>query len=278
MGLLSTYLDVISEPLEWNCAHSPVIYEATPKYISVLGIGAIDGKMNFSYATAPPIPIAAGQLVYFDASQYKGFHVITSVDVAMNIIYTDTDYAGIATTALNWAHCPTLVFNIYSGYRTGEGNLALRTNLPSTLIASFFVEINTVTITYKWDISGYLKSIFTIPSPADGINYSLFNRFRLEFVTMSDTLEHYQVGNCAMTSEQITAKVNNGYLTEDDPFFSQCGTTVISRLTGSWILTYKIECGLENQQDFNVSDFKAGSQSGVDDYVSRTQNIGNYGG
>lgn len=262
MGVLNFYVDVVSEPAEWSCAHTPVLFEATPKSESIFISGELDGKMGFAYINSPALPLEVGQLVYLDASQYLGFHTIVSINFITGTIYTDTDYDGIITVPTNWSYCPTLEFNIYKGYRTGEGNAALRTNLPFTLIGSFYVEINTVTISYRWDVSGFLKSIFTIVAPSAGISYDLFNRYRLELVSMEDVLEFYQVGNCAIDNPEFNDDYadTGAWLTQGEEIVFDCGTTLKSQVNGGVIMTVEIEDGQDNTgKDFSTTDFLAGA-------------------
>ena len=257
---LSFYLDATTQPQAWNCAHVPVIYEAEPYYQTANITNDGNGYCLVSWLITQNIPIAVGEFIYIDASQYKGFHQIRSVNLPYQVVL-ETAYAGIPTALINYAYTPKLTFDIYKGYKTGEGNLGLRTNLPYTLVGSFFVEINTVTISYRWDVSAFLKSIFTIPEPSTGISYDLFNRFRLVFGATNDELEHYQVGNCAIDATTLNDTYVNGLpLIDGDGITFDCGITLVSSIEGGVIRTIEIEGGVSNiGKDFNQLDFFAGA-------------------
>lgn len=269
---LDFYLDVTTEPQAWNCAHVPVLFEAEPYYQELLTVTDDgNGKCLLTWFDQQNIPMAVGQLIYIDASQYLGFHEITSLTLPYQVV-VDTDYNGLLNASANYAYCPKISFDIYKGYRAGEGNTALRTNLPYTIIGSFYVEINTVTISYRWDVSAFLKSIFTIPNPSAGISYDLFNRFRLVFSATDDILEHYQVGNCAIDADTLnTDYVNGEYLIDGEPLTFDCGITLASYITGSTIQTIEIVDGASSiGKDFSLSDFYAGT---LKDFKNTTNGV-----
>lgn len=262
MGFLSDYFTVISQPAEWNCAHTPVEYEVEPVYVNLPLVGTSGGYLVITWTVDPPLPMADGDMVYISGSQYEGWHTIRDASLyAFNQVTLETSYDGVLSASATFAHSPKLSFDIYKGYRTGEGTLALRTNLPFTLIGSFYVEINTVTISYKWDVSAFLKSIFTIPEPSAGINYSLFNRFRLELNAYDDILENYQVGNCAIDNPDFNDDYaqTGAWLAEEPSVEFECGITLKSKVNGGVIVTFAIVDGDDTSgEDFNPQDFYAG--------------------
>ena len=141
---------------------------------------------------------------------------------------------------------------IYSGYDTGEGYEA---ELPLTLIGTF-TPVYDVNGEISFDISGYIKSIFTIVPPVEGINFSLFNRFRLKF---DGTLQEYYM---AVNSSIATDILNDIYVgtgiylsSATTQIIFDCGKTVLTTLEATGVVINIIvdDAGMEG--DYLDSDY-----------------------
>ncbi len=231
MGNLSDYIDVISLPATWNAAYKPIIYEGAPYGGVLQAVADNSGFAQFDISSAFTLPLAVGQSVNVATGVYAGWHVIKSIQ--STTLFT-TETAFISTIGVNAVitYLPVIQFDLYKGYFTGE---TYDTQLLYTKIATFKVDPNMATLRYKWDVSGYLQSIFTIVPPTLGIDFNMFNRFRLVFGT--DKLENYQVANAAIDNPEFnTTYGNTGQpLNEYDTIIFNCGRTAQSFIIGDTI-------------------------------------------
>jgi len=231
VGSLSDYIDVISTPEEWNAAYKPITYKGAP-YGGVLSAVTDNGGFaQFDISSAFTLTLVVGQTVNVASGVYEGFHVIKSIQ-STTLFTVETDYISAISGTSIITYLPVIEFDLYKGYATGE---TYEVELPYEKIATFKVEPNMTTFEYTWNVSGYLQSIFSIQYPTSGIDFNMFNRFRLVFG--SDDLEYYQVANSAIDNPEFdTIYANTGQpLNDTDTIVFNCGYTVQSFIIGDTI-------------------------------------------
>ncbi len=231
MASLNDYIDVQVEPAEWSAAHTPIIFNGVPYGTSVTAVTDNSGFAEIEVNIALPIAYQVGQLVHIVDSNYEGFHIIKSITSTTEFV-VETPYGGALSGTGLIIYLPVLQFDLYSGYITGE---TYDVELPYTKIATFKVEPNTKTLDYTWNVSGYLQSIFSIVPPTSGIDFNMFNRFRLVFD--NEELETYQVANASIDNTEFdTIYANTGQpLNQYDTIIFNCGYTVQSFIIGDTI-------------------------------------------
>jgi len=225
VGSLSDYIDVISTPEEWNAAYKPITYKGAP-YGGVLSAVTDNGGFaQFDISSAFTLTLVVGQTVNVASGVYEGLQSTTLFTV-------ETDYISAISGTSIITYLPVIEFDLYKGYATGE---TYEVELPYEKIATFKVEPNMTTFEYTWNVSGYLQSIFSIQYPTSGIDFNMFNRFRLVFG--SDDLEYYQVANSAIDNPEFdTIYANTGQpLNDTDTIVFNCGYTVQSFIIGDTI-------------------------------------------
>lgn len=253
MGSLNTYLPLNTQPMAWSAAHYPVEFTGVP-INSVLSVVADNSGFAQFTINIVFLPLAVGQLVYVGSGVYQGWHTIKTIQ-STTLFTTTTAFTSTISAVANIIYFPVLEFDLYVGYKPLE---EYPSQLPYTLIATFKVEPNVKTFSYKWDVSGFLKSIFSIVPPAAGIDFNLFNRFRL--VYNGDELENYQVANAAFENPAfnlIFANAGQPLNTAQTIYFN-CGETINSIIEGGIIRTYVNDgCIVEgfNGNDFDNDDF-----------------------
>jgi hypothetical protein len=247
MASLNTYLDNIQYPNVWSAAHYPIIFTAEPQTRTNVLIDNSAGYARLTFSSAFTLPLNAGALIYISDGAYKGFHLIKSVNTTIQVVL-ETLYTVNDNTAYDVNYCPTLNFTLYKGYETTE---EFPTELPLTEVASFKVEINTKTISYRWDVSGYLKSIFTIQPPTEGIDFNMFNRWRLYF--LGEDMGHYQVANASIPQSDFNEfYVNTGkILNSQNAIVFSCGKTIYSKLQNNVIVNEIVE-DAESEPEFTL--------------------------
>jgi hypothetical protein len=249
MPSLSTYLEDVIPPNPYSAVHYPITYSGTP-YSQVVFIDNNAGKLRLTFAALPTLTLNVDELIYIEDGPYLGFHFIESIASGV-FVTTKTAFAGADLTPRLVKYCPVLKFDLYSGYQTGE---EYPTELPFTKIAEITAEVNVNTRYYKWDVSGFLKSIFLIKPPVIGIDFNLFNRFRLYL--QNQELEYYQVANAAIKQEEFNIYyVNTGkYLNNQDVILFNCGNTITSKLEENVIINQVFVDAL-GQPDFEPTQF-----------------------
>jgi hypothetical protein len=236
MASLSTYLEDVIPPNPYSAVHYPIIYSGTP-YKQVVFIDNNAGKLRLTFATLPTITLNVDELIYIETGPYIGFHFIESIASGV-FVTTKTAFASADITPRLVKYCPVLKFDIYKGFKTGE---QYPTELPYTKIAEITAEVNVNTRYYTWDVSGFLKSIFLIKPPVVGIDFNLFNAYRL--VYGSQELEVYRVANAAIPQTDFTTNyVNTGaWLNSQDVIIFNCGKTIYSKLQSNVVINEVIE-------------------------------------
>lgn len=241
---------ILSEyPSQWNSVHRPIrfVYDHEQRtLVQVLNNG---GFANFWVASAYDYTPVAGEQIYVSSGIYEGYHVVSSV--SGQFITTTTTYTSNDLDSPNVLYIRLPEIEVYSGYLPGE---EYPTQLPLTLVATFNPKNNPGN-QVVFDLSEYLKSIFQIKVPVEGIDFNMFNRFRVVFD--SHAHEYYQVLNSSI----LTADINSLYVdtgaylnTNTPPVLFSCGRTILSSLTGNVVVNKYVDNANTSGSDFN-NDF-----------------------
>jgi hypothetical protein len=211
------------------------------------------GFAQLNITTPFAFDFVVGELILITFSTfYNGYHRIKQVDnqtqIVLETAFTNGD-SGIV------ANCPKITFILRSGYKVAE---AYPTELPLTTIGTFTTEINQSLNAYRFDVSGFLKSIFSIQPPQAGIDFTKFNQFRLYIGSIE--FEPYQVANAAIDNPDFDIiYANTGQvLNAVQPIFFNCGTTIYSIIENEVVRTYiNSGCIVEgfDGNDFDNDDF-----------------------
>ena len=232
---------LISGPETWNPAYRPIVFEYDHEEVTLSSISNSGGYLRISLSTAftEGTPVA-GDLIYVDITLFAGGTVTGGYRVrevtSTTVFILDKAWPGSGYGSVKWGRLPEI--KVYAGYDSGEG---YDSDLPLTLVGTFTPR-NSPDNTVRFDISGYLQSIFTIAAPAvdppSWIDFALFNRFRLYF-DGSYQPETYQVLNSTISAADLLEYyVETGrYLCEaDTPFLNDCGATILSRIESGGIV------------------------------------------
>jgi hypothetical protein len=229
---LSQYFGVTSEPRAWSAAHTPVVFELAPISKGFFITNA-SGFAQLNVTTPFAFDFVVGELILITASTfYNGYHRIKQVDSQTQIVLETAFTSGDSGIVAN---CPKITFILRSGYKVLE---AYPTELPLTTIGTFTTEINQSLNAYRFDVSGFLKSIFMIQPPQAGIDFTKFNQFRLYIGSIE--FEPYLVANAAIDNPDFdTIYANTGQpLNSQETIYFNCGETINSIIEGGIIRTY----------------------------------------
>lgn len=251
-------------PSEWNSAWRPVRYEIafdSPDFKqTTTSITDDSGNAELNFSTALFTKFIVGNKVYIESGVYLGEHEILTV-TSQTQITIDTPYLSNATVSVINMVVPLV--KVYKGYTSVE---AYFVELPITLIAEFTPEINP-DYRIAFDLSGYLQSIFTIVPPVGGIDFNMFNQFRVNLfyeaainnvgIDITIPTNPFKVLNAAIDTDTLNANfVNTGrYLTPNYPaIIFNCGKTVLSYIMDEFVVNEVLEGEPVNSGDFN-NDF-----------------------
>lgn len=244
-------MNLTTAPYNWNSLWRPIryVYEHASKVANSIGDNGGFAQWDFS-AVFSPLPVV-GERFIVTSGIYKGFHVITSVDSSTQFT-TSTPYIGGAG-AVTTLHERLPEIKLYKGYLSGE---AYDAEDPSTLVATFRPKTS-IDNNVKIDVSGYLQGEFIIEAPVEGVDNSLFSKFRLYFDGKYQTA--YNVVNSAIESATLDAYyANTGrHLTSSElPFLLDCGSTLLSRIENDAVVNHLYAStgivGEEYDEDFDT--------------------------
>lgn len=242
-------------PSAWNSVHRPIqyVYDHEEQFIS--GVLVDGGNLEVYLTGAFANTIAVGDEVYLSGVLDDGTDISALYDVLTVTSQTQLTLDVEVTTptldapsSLKFIRLPEV--KLYSGYLPLE---EYPSDLPLTLVATFTPE-NSPDNDVRIDVSEYLKSIFRIVAPVEGIDFNMFNRFRLYFDGAYK--DFYMVLNSSIKTAELNALyVNTGaYLNSQiPPIVFGCGKTILSTLQGSVVVNYVTEDGsiTENNGDYN---------------------------
>lgn len=244
-------MNVISQPPSWNSAHRPIEYTLGFYTLSALSVLDDGGFVSLFFVSAPITKFVVGDYVYMTNTSL-GLAKITSV-TSPNLITTDKDFSDYTGGGTSVKAIVIPEIRVYKGYYNLEPYEA---QLPFELIASFRPQM-TLDFDIQIDISGYLKSIFRIVAPTEGIDFNMFNQFRISRyytpaqMSSGNDLELFtspkKVINSAIKTDDLNADyVNTGrYLQKPgSALIFSCGKTILTKVTESFVTNEVIEEGV----------------------------------
>jgi hypothetical protein len=168
-----------------------------------------DGFAVFAFTGDGINSVPIGGYIYIDSGFYKGYHKVTEYFLYDTWYKTETAFdLGFPVTSGNLTFVTNGVFELYSGYETGD----LATLLPYTKIAEFAPEPN-LDGQLVVNISGYINKIFDVINSNDTttigastVYYNLFNKVTL----LIDGV--YQLELMALNSAITSLELNRDYV------------------------------------------------------------------
>lgn len=241
----------VTLPEYWSSVHRPIefVYDHEEGFLFSVTDSSGFAAFRIIGMFSSPTPVA-GEKIYIAAGTYEGFHVISSVlgdVITTTTVYINGDTG--STSSVLFIHLPQI--KVYSGYLPAE---EYPDDLPLTVVATFTPE-NSPENNVQFDISEYLKSIFRIEPPTIGIDFSMFNRYRLHFDGAYQ--DFFMVLNSSIpTSELNELYVDTGAFlnSKEPPIVFGCGKTILSTLTGSVVTNYEFDGSTPDNGDYN-NDF-----------------------
>ena len=227
-------MTLMESPYYWSSAHRPVWFTYTYESKSILTYADNGGNLritiNAQYSeNSNEVPEVGEFLIITDtASDYVGRWEILTVHSSTEFTL-DVPYTGgtVSIYGIKFERKPEI--QIYKGYDTGE---TYDTELPLTLVGTFTPR-NSPNNNLRFDVSGYLKSIFpTIPAISGaGVNYEMFNKFRLKFdgslkdpfFVLNSAIEHIELNEYFVNTGRYL--VGEAY-----PYLMDCGKNVLARI------------------------------------------------
>lgn len=241
-------------PYPWNSVHRPIPFVYDHEERTLFIVTSSGGLAVFWVQSPYNFTPVAGERIYIDSGIYEGYHTVTSV--AGSLIATSTSFIGsdFSVPTVKYIRLPQI--KVYCGYLSGE---EYDDELPSELVATFTPE-NSPEIDVRFDVSEYLKSIFRIVAPTEGIDFNMFNRFRLFFDGVYH--EFYMALNSSIKTDELNSDyVDTGaYLNSTiPPVVFGCGKTLLSHLQGNVVVNVVSNNGdiTIEHADFSDSDFSS---------------------
>lgn len=246
---------LIDEPRDWVSAHRPCNYTFGFFPASLTSVTDNGGFAQFNIASpfSADDPVVGGK-IYISTGDYAGEHTITEI-VTNTQFVTSTAYSATSTGTLYHLNVPT--FQLYKGYGSAED---YPDQLPLTLVATFTPEVSP-SYNVQINLQGYLSSIFRITAPkTTGIDFTMFNRFRLRAVYTSITYEYNnrQVLNSSIKNDVLNADyvgASNYLNAQIPPVLFGCGRTILSTLNNNVVENVVITNATEPSDGAFNTDF-----------------------
>lgn len=256
---------LFSSPPAWSSVHRPIpfVYNYETRTVIIDNSEPFGGflRINFDVSFAT-VPVVGDKIIIEDVGttilEYlEGIHTVTEVISPVEIV-TDKD-VGVHVFSLDNVTAKLLQIpeiKLYSGYATDE---EYPDDLPLTLVATFTPE-NSPDNDIRFDVSEYLKSIFRIIAPVEGIDFNMFNRFRLFFDGYYQ--ETYQVLNSSIETDLLMsdyANTGNPLNSKFPPIVFGCGRTIISFLENN-VVTNVVSINddiMDVEGDYYVGDYSS---------------------
>ena len=238
---------------EWSSAHRPIIFTYAYQTQTIASISNDAGYAKVVISSAFDTPPTVGDRLILSSTTlaaYNGIYKILIVNSTTSFTI-DTPYtiADILTGNCKFIKIP--VFQLYVGYDTGE---TYDTELPLALVATF-TPINSPQGNVQIDLSGFLKSTFTITPPdgTTGVDFTVWNRYRL-FVDEEFSADYYVI-NASVEQDYLnnyfvkTGRYLMAYdkfilgTPENYQFLQGCGKTLVYRIQGNTVVKYIAEDG-----------------------------------
>lgn len=234
-------------PYFWNSAHDPdgilMTFDYESQTINANANNGGNAKISIDTAyteNSSEVPTVGEYLIIKDtAHAYYGRHEILTVHSSTQFTIDKAYNAGAAASGeLYFERIPQL--QLYKGYNTGE---EYDTELPITLLATWtprpYINLTTATFNIQLNLSGYLRSIFSIENPitTPSTDFNLFNRFRLKYDGAYD--DFYYVVNSAIphaTLNEYYVDTGAWLVPESTPYVSSCGNGVLTKITDAEVI------------------------------------------
>lgn len=260
---MAVVLTLTSQPSAWNSVHQPIPFVLDFEEKNLTQVNDVSGSAQFVVTLYDYELPTAGDRIYVESGIYAGFHTVVSTTLSVGVIniQTNTTYTANSSGMNVKAVIPVPEISLYKGYDTGE---EYDTELPYELVATF-TPVVSLTGDIQFDVSGFLKSIFTIEAPTIGIDFSLFNRFRIDFTgnMLSPGGAFYifptwQALNSAIpTAELMSTYFGTGvYLSSSTTqIIFGCGKTILSLLDATGVvINTEVEDG-DTGADYFYDDY-----------------------
>ncbi len=253
-------------PHEWSSAHRPINFTYTYQNQTIASISNDGGYAKVVVSSAyTTTPIVGDRLILSSTTSaaYDGVFKILTVNSTVSFTI-DTPYTIPSALTGNCKFLKIPVFKIYTGYDTGEG---YEDELPLYL-AGTITPKNSPDNNIQLDVSGYLKSTFTIeePSTTTGVDFAVWNRYRI-YVDGAYSADYYVI-NSSIDSDILNKYyVKTGrFLVAYDQFTTgtpelrqyvqDCGYTLMYRIQGNAVVRYVFTDGVtgveEHDGDFDT--------------------------
>jgi hypothetical protein len=199
-------INQISAPAQGSAVFTPMVYEFaftsnTCFFVDLSGVAAID------VANAYTPLVAVGDEVRILNGAYLGVYRITEITPGSSLRLTlNTPYIGssTATGSNTWTPNGSQDFQLIAGYSAGLGS----SEKPWQITDEIRVSPNNSGI-YRFDVSGFLRSRFSITAPVQGANVPISLRYLVRLKTATaipddaNALTAYY-GLAALTGNQQT--------------------------------------------------------------------------
>lgn len=264
---MSNNYTIQTQPDLWASAHKPIrfVYDMPFTFANFTDNNGLVRVTGLSSALAGGKTLVVGDLIYINGGIYNGYHTIVSkvsnLDFTVSAVYT-SNQIGIM---IKYATPPQ--WQIWKGYQDSE--VVGANPFPFTKVADFSPEGNTQGL-LSFDISGYIKAAMPeILPPSEGTafgdvflstEYSRFMPYRILIGTNPESLyfeDIYLALNSSIDSDVLNAEyVDTPKPLNTNPLIFSCGTTWLSYINGSNVITYRFENGgtLPQLADFS-NDF-----------------------
>lgn len=254
-------MNLLSFPDPWSSVHRPVDFGFS-FYNKAATITTDPTGLKISTTSDMDITNKVDDLIFIESGIYKGAHKILSLTNQSIFVVEGTFTANSSSDVLN-LFVPE--FSILSGHLPGLDPYPIE--LPQELFVSFIPEFN-IDFQVAVNLSGYLKSIFKIiPPVSDGIDFGLFNKFRLllqyevgRWFADSTNARNFVYGGYNVLNSSIkTSVLNANYLNSNTylspsfpyPFLFTCGKTILSKLSDEAVVNATYFPNIPQDCDFN---------------------------
>lgn len=234
-------------PYFWSSAHDPngvlMTFDYESQTINANANNGGNAKVTIDTAyteNSSEVPAVGEFLIIKDTSHaYYGRHEILTVHSSTQFTINKAYDAGAAASGeLYFERIPQI--QLYKGYNTGE---EYDTELPLTLVATWtprpYINLTTATFNIQLNLSGYLRSIFSIDNPitSPSTDFTLFNRFRLRYDGAYGDV--YYVVNSAIphaTLNEYYVDTGAWLVPESTPYVSSCGNGALTKITDAEVI------------------------------------------
>ena len=249
-------------PYQWSSAHRPIEFTFTYESKTISSVTNDGGyaKINLILPYTTITPVVGERLIIAGTTSgaYDGTWKILTVNSTTSFTVDKAYSTASLVGSAKHIYLPEVI--LYAGYDTGEG---YDDELPLQTVATFTPK-NSPDNNVQIDVSGFLKTIFTVTAPvvAGAIDFTVWNKFKLYF--QGAYSDNYYVLNSAIDSDVLNKYyVKTGrylisydkYLTgtpENYNYLQDCGITVLYRVQGDHVAKYIITDGDTTAADYDT--------------------------